>query len=118
MAERYRFDSARVVAAGFSNGANIAASLLLRSPGRLAGAVLFRPMVPFEPEAPAGLAGTRVWLGAGRYDPIVPASNSERLAGLLRQAGADVTLEWRDAAHSLDPEEVGVARDWLAGARV
>jgi phospholipase/carboxylesterase len=113
-AGRYGFDAKRVVAVGFSNGANIAASLLLRLPGLLAGAVLFRAMVPFEPESPSGLAGTQVWLGAGRLDAIVSAANTERLAQLLRQAGAEVTLDWRNAGHSLGPEEIEAARGWLA----
>lgn len=113
-AERYGFDAKRVVAVGFSNGANIAASLLLRSPGILAGAVLFRAMVPFEPESPNGLAGTRVRLGAGRLDAIVPAANTERLAHLLRQAGAEVTLDWWNGGHSLEAEEISQARRWLA----
>jgi phospholipase/carboxylesterase len=61
--------------------------------GLLAGAVLFRAMVPVEPESPSGLAGTQVWLGAGRFDAIVPAANTEQLAQLLRQVGAEVTLD-------------------------
>lgn len=115
-AARHGFDPAAVVAAGFSNGANVAASLLLKHPGVLAGAVLFRAMVPFEPTAPVKLPGTPVWLGEGRFDPIVPAENAKRLAELLKAAGAKVTLDWREAGHNMTPDEVGVAREWLAGA--
>ena len=104
---------AGIVAVGFSNGANIAASLLLRHPGLLSQAVLWRAMVPFEHGSPGGLSGTRVRLGEGRFDPIVPVENAERLAGLLRKAGAEVTLDWREAGHQLQPGEVEDARVWL-----
>jgi phospholipase/carboxylesterase/glyoxalase family protein len=112
-AARYGFDPARVVAVGFSNGANIAASLLLTRPGALRAAVLFRAMVPFEPAKPPSLAGIPVWLGAGRSDPLVPAANAERLAALLREAGASVTLEWQPGGHGLADGEVESAARWL-----
>lgn len=111
---RYGFDPARVTAVGFSNGANIAASLLLREPGLVRQAVLFRAMVPFEPTTPPALSGTRVRLGAGRRDPIVPLSQVERLSELFRSAGAMVDLDWRDAGHELHAAEVDDAARWLA----
>src|SRR5215210_4879942 len=110
----YERDPARVFAAGFSNGANIAASLLLLHPGLLAGAVLLRAMVPFEPESPPILASTPVYLAAGRTDPIIPPENTERLARLLQDAGADVTLDWQAGGHGIGREEVEAARRWLA----
>lgn len=113
-AGHYGFDPKRVMAAGFSNGANIGVSTLLLHPGLLLGGVLFRAMVPLEPATPPALSGTRVWLGAGRRDPIVPQENVQRLAALLQSAGADVTLEWRDAGHDLGSEEVAAAGRWLA----
>ena len=112
-ADGYGFDAGRVVAVGFSNGANLAASLLLRHPQALAGAVLFRAMVPFEPASPPRLDGRRVFLAAGRVDPLIPAAGSERLATILRGAGAEVTLRWADAGHGLLPGEVAAAREWL-----
>jgi phospholipase/carboxylesterase len=115
-AAEYGLDRSRIVAAGFSNGANIAASLLLRRPGLLAGGVLFRAMVPFEPQALPELGGIPVLLGAGRADPIVPARNTERLAELLRSAGARVTLDWRPGGHTLSQPEVEDAARWLADA--
>jgi predicted esterase len=117
-AKQYRFDPAGVVAVGFSNGANVAASLMLRHPGALAGAVLYRAMVPFEPSAPVTLPGTPVWIGAGRFDPIIPAENAQRLADILQSAGARVTLDWRDAGHNLTQEEVEAAGKWLRESRV
>ncbi|HEU4631653.1 MAG TPA: VOC family protein [Gemmatimonadaceae bacterium] len=113
-AATYGLDRDGIVAVGFSNGANIAASLLLRRPGLLRGAVLLSPMVPFEPERVAGLEGTAVFIGAGRVDPLVPAGQSERLAELLRSGGADVTLHWEPGGHGVTEREVAAARDWLA----
>jgi glyoxalase family protein len=110
----YGLDRRGVVAVGLSNGANIAASLLLRRPGLLRGAVLFRPMVPFEPDTLPDLMGTSVFIGAGRADPLVPAAQTERLAELLRQAGAGVTLHWERGGHAIARSEVDAARRWIA----
>ena len=112
-AESYDFDLDRITAVGFSNGANIAASVLLRDPGLLKRAVLFRAMVPFEPEQPPRLKGTSVYIGAGRLDPIIPQANVERLAAILRDGGAAVTLDWQPAGHGLTKADVDNARDWL-----
>lgn len=112
-AAHHGFDADRVVAAGFSNGANIAASLLLLRPGVLSGAVLLSPMVPFEPETPVELNGTPVLIGAGRQDPIAPPAGTDALAALLRRSGAEVTVHWHSGAHSITPDEVAAARDWI-----
>jgi predicted esterase/catechol 2,3-dioxygenase-like lactoylglutathione lyase family enzyme len=112
-ATTYALDRSGIVAVGFSNGANIAASLLLRRPGLLRGAVLLSPMLPFEPEPIPDLAGTSVFVGAGRADPIVPAAQAERLAAVLREGGADVTLHWEPGGHAITPSEVKVAQRWL-----
>ena len=109
----YELESDGVVAVGFSNGANIAASLLLRRPGLLRGAVLLSPMMPFEPEHVPDLKGTSVFIGAGRADPIIPAATAERLAEFLRHAGADVTLHWEPGGHAITQREVDAARQWI-----
>jgi predicted esterase len=113
-ANHYGFAMQRVMAVGFSNGANVAASLLLLRPTVLAGAVLFRAMVPLEPETLPVLPQTPVLLSNGRRDPIVPAAQAERLAVLLRDAGADVTVAWQPAGHELTPSDATAAREWLA----
>jgi len=115
-ADVYGFDPARIVAAGYSNGANIAAAVLLLHPRTLAGAALFHAMVPLEPVALPDLTGRPVFLAAGSADPIVPAAGTERLVALLRAAGADVTLHWERNGHSLIPAEVRAAQEWLRGA--
>jgi len=113
-ATTYQLERDGIVAVGFSNGANIAASLVLRRPGLLRGAVLFSPMVPFEPESLPRLEGTSIFIGAGRTDPIAPAAQAERLATLLRDAGADVTLHWEPGGHTLTRAELAAAHEWIA----
>lgn len=102
------------VAMGFSNGANIAAAMLLLHPGVLAGAVLLRAMVPLD-DAPAGdLAGTPVLILSGNADPIVPFENAERLAEMLKGAGATVVHGVVAAGHGLSPTDVDTVKVWLA----
>jgi predicted esterase len=112
-AESYGFDQQRVVAVGYSNGANIAASTLLLRPGVLRAAVLFRPMVPLVPEELPDLSAVRVFISAGENDPIVPRAQSEQLALLLQSAGADVTLRWQMSGHTLNAHEIETAQAWL-----
>ena len=114
-ASEYGLDPKRLFAVGFSNGANIAASLLLLHPGLLAGAVLLRAMTPFELETLPDLSGTPVYLAAGRSDQMIPPESTEHLAELLRGAGAEVTLDWQPGGHGIGRAEVEAARDWLAG---
>lgn len=113
---KYDLDARRVVAVGFSNGANIAASLLLLEPGVLAGAALSHPMVPLRPEAPLQSGGTPVFIGAGRADPIASPAEAEALADLLRAAGANVTLAWQPGGHTLSHTEVQAMATWLRAA--
>jgi phospholipase/carboxylesterase len=110
----YQLDGEQVYAVGFSNGANIAGSLLLRRPGLLRGAVLLSPMVPFEPETSPDLGGTGVFIGAGRTDAVSPPAQAERLGSLLRGAGADVTIHWHPGGHTISNSELEAARHWLA----
>ena len=112
-AKTYELNLGGIVAVGFSNGANIAASLLLRRPGLLRGAVLLSPMVPFEPDSLPALTGTSVFIGAGRADRITPAAQAERLAELLRKAGATVTLHWEPGGHTVSEGEIDAAREWI-----
>ncbi len=116
-AQHYGFASDNVVAVGYSNGANIAASMLLVRPEILSAAILFRAMVPFVPETQPNLSAVRVWIGAGTDDPIIPTSETKRLAELLRKAGADVTIRHFPAGHALIPDDVEAARDWLTVLR-
>ena len=109
------FDPSKIVAVGYSNGANIAGSLMLLYPGLLRAAVLFRAMVPFEPEETPDLSGMPVFIAAGRRDQMIPSQNTQRLAEILTQAGADLDLRWRDTGHGLTYEELEEAKGWLSG---
>jgi predicted esterase len=111
--EAYHFDPQRVIVVGYSNGANIAASLLLLHPQVLAGAVLFHAMVPLVPDELPDLRGVPVFMGAGQFDSLIPPQQTERLAQLLLQAGADVTLHWQPGSHALNRAEVQAATTWL-----
>ena len=112
--KQYGFHRSKVVAVGFSNGANIAASLILRHPGALTRAVLLSPMVPFEPDTSVDLAGTRVFIGGGRNDPIASPAQAERLAQLLRDGGADVTTYFHAGGHTLTNDELAAAQKWIS----
>ena len=117
-ADRYGFDRQRLVAVGYSNGANIAASLMLLHPDLLRAAVLFRAMVPFEPEGTPDLSGMPVFLAAGRRDTMIAPDNTERLAAILQEAGADLDLRWKNVGHPLTYEELEEAREWVVNTGV
>lgn len=109
----YGLDAKNIVAVGFSNGANIAGSLLLRRPGLVRRAILLSPMVPFEPEPPPDLRGTAVFIGAGRADTMVPAPQTERLASLVGECGADVQIHWEPGGHTIAGGAIKAAQEWL-----
>jgi phospholipase/carboxylesterase len=114
-AAAYERDPQRVVAVGFSNGANIAASLLLRVPGVLRGAALLRAMLPYEPERQPELAGTDVLIAAGERDPYSPEDQVRRLAEILIAAGASVTTSVEPGAgHGLTQNDLRRLAAWLA----
>ena len=111
---RKHYGIAAPVAVGFSNGANIAAALLLLQPDVLAGAILLRAMVPLSDPPKAELDGKPVLLLSGQADPIVPASNSVRLAALLSESGASVSHRVLPAGHQLSQADVTLARNWIS----
>jgi phospholipase/carboxylesterase len=111
---KYGLDPARVFAFGYSNGANVASTVMLIDPGVIRDAILFRPMLVFEPDDTPDLSASSVLISAGRMDPIVPTGSVERLVELLKASRANVTLKWQLAGHNLAPSEVREAADWLA----
>lgn len=112
-AARYHFDLQAVCAVGFSNGANIGASLLLERPEVLAEAVLIRAMMPFKPASLPSLAGKRVLLLAGERDPYSTREGTEALAAILRSGGAEVAASYAKAGHELTGDDVEKARAWM-----
>ncbi|HWD75804.1 MAG TPA: alpha/beta hydrolase [Solirubrobacteraceae bacterium] len=111
----YGLDPKRVIALGFSNGANIAVSLLLRHPHLLRGAALLRPALPYEPDDPLSLIGTDVLIAAGEGDPFSSAESTQRLNAILDAAGADVTLHREPGAgHNLGQGDLRALTEWLS----
>lgn len=109
----YGIDRKRLIAIGYSNGANIAASLLLTFPGILPAAVLFHPMVPFTPEPLPDLSGTDILITAGTNDPVVDPEGTKEFVRLFKESGARVKIFWHDSGHSLIREELTAARSFL-----
>ena len=114
---RAAYGLAAPVALGFSNGANIAWSLLLSRPQSLAGAILIRAMLPFQPDSVPRLDGRPVLMLSGTADPIISAEQRDRLANVLKAAGADLQYELLPAGHRLTQQDVVIAADWLARPR-
>lgn len=115
-ASEYGFDPARLTALGYSNGANIAASLFLLRPETLTRAVLLRPMVVLDPPQLPDLTGKQILLLSGRHDPIVPVEHPEQLAAMFRRAGAEVDLQWLDTGHQLTERDFTLAGSFLEPA--
>jgi predicted esterase len=113
-ARKYGLAGNKIIAVGYSNGANIAASVLLTHPKLLAGAVLFRPMVPFRPQVHPDLKGIPILLAAARRDQIVPPEQTSELERVFATAGARVTIHWHPGGHELGADDVAAAKAWLA----
>ncbi len=111
--KRYGFDLARVRALGYSNGANMAAALLLLDPGLLAGAALLRAILPLEPPRAPDLTGKQALIAAGRNDPYASVERVEALRDRLTLAGASVSLRWTEGGHALEPREIQAVAQWL-----
>ncbi|WP_453993997.1 alpha/beta hydrolase [Bacillus nitroreducens] len=111
-ATTYSFDRKNIVAIGYSNGANIAGSLLFHYKDALKGAILHHPMVPRRGIELPNLTGTPVFIAAGKNDPICPAQETIDLADLLQKANADVEIHWENHGHMLTGTEVAAAAQW------
>ena len=109
----YGFDLQHIIAVGYSNGANIASSILLLRPEIVSAAILFRAMIPLIPETLPDLTNKHIFMSSGLYDPIVPKQEAERLFSLFRKAGAKVSLYWQNSGHELTIEDVQKAKEWL-----
>ncbi|PZO82601.1 MAG: phospholipase [Micavibrio aeruginosavorus] len=110
----YDLSGTPVIALGYSNGANIAASILLSYPHALQGAVLLRAMIPFEPQNAPDLPGKKILMLSGLMDQIIPPDNSKRLSELLKAAGADVEFTMRPAGHALIQSDYADTKNWLS----
>jgi phospholipase/carboxylesterase len=111
---RYGFSMKRLIIIGHSDGANLAASLILLHPHYLAGAILFRVMVPLVPEIIRDFRQLSVFIGAASLDPLIAAGQPEELAAIFRSGGANVVISWHRGGHELGADDVQAARNWLA----
>ncbi|WP_078414807.1 alpha/beta hydrolase [Priestia abyssalis] len=111
-ASKYGFDRNNMVAVGYSNGANIAGSLLFHYQDALQGAILHHPMVPRKGVELPDLSGKSVFIAAGTNDPICSPMESKELQSLLEEAKADVQLHWESYGHQLTLSEVDAAAEW------
>ncbi|MER9492572.1 alpha/beta hydrolase [Mesorhizobium sp. M0006] len=107
-----------VLGLGYSNGANILASVMFAAPELFDAAVLMHPLIPFEPQVQGSIAGRRILVTAGKRDPICPPNLTSRLEAYLRADGADVTVEWHDGGHEIRPNEIEAARRLFAAVPV
>lgn len=108
------FKPSSIVGLGFSNGANILASVVFAEPALFDAVVLMHPLIPFKPGVKGDLSGRRILITAGRKDPICPAELTLRLDSYLRDEGAEVTLEWHEGGHEMRQNEIEAARRFLA----
>jgi predicted esterase len=116
--EIYGFDLEHLVAIGYSNGANIAASELLLRPEILSAVILFRAMVPLVPQKIPNLTNKYIFMSSGLNDPIIPNQEAERLFDLLKRARAKVSLNWQGSGHELTMKELQKAKEWLHSERI
>jgi predicted esterase len=115
--QKYSIRQDRIIAVGYSNGANIASSVILSRPDVLRAAVLFRPMAPFVPQSSPDLSEVKVLLASGRRDPIVSQAETGRLVKILETAGAHVTINWYRGGHELSQDDVDPAASWVSDWR-
>src|SRR5260370_18673927 len=116
--EGYAFRKRRLIVVGYSNGTNLAASLILFPPHSLVAAVLFRAMVPLAPDLIRDFRHLSVFIGAARLDPLIPSGQPEELAALFESGGADVTISWHQGGRELGEDDVQAAKYWLAREKI
>src|SRR5918992_5723803 len=109
----YKFNLNQMIAVGFSNGANIGASILLLRSEVLQGAILFRAMVPLVPNTLPDLSNKKILLSEGLQDPIVSRSETENLFKLFQKTNANITLKWQNSSHNLIQDDLKIAKEWI-----
>jgi predicted esterase len=112
--ERYGFNMRKLIVVGHSNGANLAASLILLHPHYLAGAILFRVTVPLVPDIIRDFSNLFIFIGAASQDPLIPADQAGELAAIFKSGGAAVTISWHQGGRELGEDDIQAARNWLA----
>lgn len=111
--EKYGLTGRRLVAVGFSNGANIAGALVLLHPDVLTESIQFATMTPVPDPPEHDLSGSRVFISNGEQDPMAPLPSAKNFMADLRKRGADVTVHWHPGGHGITPEGLAAAKTWL-----
>jgi phospholipase/carboxylesterase len=114
---KHRIDPRSLVAVGYSNGANIAAGLILLKPNFLKRLILFRAMLPLVPDRGLELVGTNVFISGGKYDEMIPEESTLELKSVLQKSGASVKINWEQSTHALTVDEINKAREWLLSGK-
>jgi phospholipase/carboxylesterase len=112
-AERHATSAPRTIGLGYSNGANILASVALLEPGLLDVLILMHPLIPFNPAPQPGLTGRRVLITAGENDPICPSDLTHAFAAYLTAQGADVQMHWHPGGHGIAQSEITAIQEFL-----
>lgn len=113
-AERSRTEAPRVIGLGYSNGANILASVAFERPDLVDDLILMHPLIPWDPDPRPGLSGRRVLITAGERDPICPAPMTRALHAAFDRHGADVESAWHPGGHEIRQEELRAIEAFLA----
>lgn len=111
-ASEYHFKKEQLVVLGYSNGANIASSLLFHYKDAFNQGMLLHPMVPLRTVELPDLSRQRLFIGAGENDPICPPEETEELEQMLSKTGASITMYWGKDGHSLSQNELNAASMW------
>lgn len=106
--------AARVIALGYSNGANIAAAVALHDADIFTDLVLLHPLIPWAPAPQPALRGKRILITAGERDPVCPKQQTQAFADYLTAQGADVTLLWHAGGHEIAQSEVAAIEAFFA----
>ena len=118
LCKKYGFDSRSLVGVGYSNGANLVASLVLLKPTLLRRSILFRAMLPLVPDKIPDLNGTSVFISGGKYDEMIPEESTLELSSILLRSGANIKMNWEESTHALTADEVNKAREWLLNTKL
>ena len=111
--QKYGRDPSRLTALGYSNGANIAAAVLLLRPDVFSKAVLLRPMLPLHNSEVPELRDKKILIVRGEYDIVIPSESTDKLESLLRSAGADVTTQTINTGHAVTDQDLAIISGWL-----
>ncbi len=113
VSKKYDFKKQDLIAIGYSNGANMIASLLMQCGPIIKGAVLMHPMVPRRDLDKQDLSDISILVTAGKHDAICPVSETNDLVTLLTEMNANILVKWFSGGHEITQYEVETIKDWI-----